>query len=164
VAFALVAAGEWLAAILDRPTLAILFTSAFALLIGNFCKPLVARMSGDFEFGTFLIFLFLIAVAAEADVWALLETGPVFLLYLTIVLTVHTVLLILLAGLLRNRTDMDVRAVVIGSTACIGGITTASAIASAKGWHDLIVPGVMAGTLGNAFGSFLGVFAWTMLS
>lgn len=164
VAFALVAAGSAMAGWLDKPSLAILITSALALLVSNFCKPLVARMSGDYEFGTFLIYLFLIAVAAEADVWKLIETGPVFLYYLAIVLSVHTLLLLLAARFMRRFTDMDVRAVVIGSTACIGGITTASAIASAKGWQDLIVPGIMAGTLGNAMGSFLGVAAWSVLS
>lgn len=164
VAFGLVAAGDYLATLLEKPTLAILITSALALVIGNFCKPLVRIMSGDFEFGTFLIFLFLIAVASEADVWALMETGPIFLVYISIILTVHTGLLLLVARLLRKQLKIDVRALVIGSTACIGGVTTASAIASAKGWQDLIIPGVMAGTLGNALGSFLGVFVWSVLS
>ncbi|MDZ4730641.1 MAG: DUF819 family protein [Xanthomonadales bacterium] len=164
VAFALVAAGDAIAAWLAKPSLAILITSALALLISNFCKPLVTRMSGDYEFGTFLIYLFLIAVAAEADVWKLIETGPIFLVYIAIVLSVHTLLLLLVARFMRRLTPMDVRAVVIGSTACIGGMVTASAIASAKGWQDLIVPGIMAGTLGNAMGSFLGVAAWSLLS
>jgi uncharacterized membrane protein len=164
VALALVAAGAALADWLERPSLAILITSALALVISNFCKPLVARMSGDYEFGTFLIYLFLIAVAAEADVWKLVETGPIFLIYLSIVLTVHTLLLLVVARYMRRFTAIDVRAVVIGSTACIGGVTTASAIASAKGWHDLIIPGIMAGTLGNALGSFLGVAMWSLLS
>jgi len=164
VAFALVAAGSAMAEWLEKPSLAILFTSALALLVSNFCKPLVGLMSGDYEFGTFLIYLFLIAVAAEADVWKLIETGPVFLYYLVIVLSTHTLLLLLAARFMRRFTDMDVRAVVIGSTACIGGITTASAIASAKGWNDLIIPGIMAGTLGNAMGTFLGVAVWSVLS
>ncbi len=164
VAFALVAAGDAIAAWLERPSIAILVTSALALVISNFCKPLVARLSGDYEFGILLIYLFLVAVACEADVWKLIETGPVFLVYIAIVLTVHTGMLLLLARYLRNYTHIDVRAVVIGSTACIGGITTASAIASAKGWQDLIIPGIMAGTLGNALGSFLGVAVWSVLT
>jgi uncharacterized membrane protein len=164
VAFALVAAGHALADWLARPSLAILFTSALALVISNFCKPLVARMSGDYESGIFLIYLFLVAVAAEADVWKLIETGPVFLIYLSIVLGVHTLLLLVVARYLRRFIHIDVRAVVIGSTACIGGITTASALASAKGWQDLIIPGIMAGTLGNAMGTFVGMAVWSVLS
>jgi uncharacterized membrane protein len=163
VAFSLVALGDWTAELAGIPSIGILVTSALALLVANLAKPLVARMSGDFELGTFLIFLFLIAVAAGADVWVLAETGPVFMIYTAIVLSVHTLFLLLVARLIRRWVKIDIRAIVIGSTACVGGVTTASAIASAKGWRDLIIPGIMAGTLGNALGSFLGVWIWSLL-
>lgn len=163
VAFGLVALGDWTAEMAGIPSIGILVTSALALLVANLGKPLVARMSGDFELGTFLIFLFLIAVAAGADVWVLAETGPVFMIYTAIILGVHTLFLLLVARLIRPWVKIDIRAIVIGSTACVGGVTTASAIASAKGWRDLIIPGIMAGTVGNAVGSFLGVWVWSLL-
>jgi len=163
VAFGLVALGDWAAELVGMPSIGILVTSALALLVANLGKPLVARMSGDFELGTFLIFLFLIAVAAGADVWKLAETGPIFMIYTAIVLSVHTLFLLFVARLVRRWVTIDIRAIVIGSTACVGGVTTASAIASAKGWRDLIIPGIMAGTLGNALGSFLGVWVWSLL-
>jgi len=162
LAFALVAIGDAVAGMAGIQSIGILVTSALALLIANLAKPLLRLMSGDFEIGTFLIFLFLIAVASGADIWVLAETGPVFLIYVSIVLTVHTVFLLLVARLIRPWVVLDIRALVIGSTACVGGVTTASAIASAKGWRDLIVPGIMAGTLGGAIGSFLGVWVWTL--
>ena len=163
VAFGLVALGEWVAALAGIPSIGILVTSALALLVANLGKPLVAKMSGDFELGTFLIFLFLIAVAAGADVWVLAETGPVFMVYTGIILSFHTAFLLLVARLIRPWVKLDIRSLVIGSTACVGGVTTASAIASAKGWRDLILPGIMAGTIGNAVGSFLGVWVWSVL-
>lgn len=163
VAFGLVALGDWVASRVGIDSIAILITSALALLVANLGKPLVAKMSGDFELGTFLIFLFLIAVAAGADVWILAETGPIFMIYTAIILSFHTAFLLLVARLLRPWLKLDIRALVIGSTACVGGVTTASAIASAKGWRDLILPGIMAGTIGNAVGSFLGVWVWSLL-
>lgn len=163
LAFLLVAIGDAVAGMIGIPSIAILVTSALALAIANFMKPLVELLSGDFEIGTFLIFLFLIAVASGADIWVLAETGPVFFVYVSIVLTVHTLFLLLVAKLIRPWLVLDIRALVIGSTACVGGVTTASAIASAKGWRDLIVPGIMAGTLGSAIGSFLGVWIWSLL-
>jgi len=163
LAFLLVAIGDQVADMAGIPSIGILVTSALALLIANLAKPLVEKLSGDFEIGTFLIFLFLIAVASGADVWVLAETGPVFLVYVTIVLSIHTVFLLLVARLIRPWVFLDIRSLVIGSTACVGGVTTASAIASAKGWRDLIVPGIMAGTLGGAIGSFLGVWVWSLL-
>jgi uncharacterized membrane protein len=163
VAFGLVALGDWVAEAVGIPSIGILVTSALALLVANLGKPLVSRMSGDFELGTFLIFLFLIAVAAGADVWVLAETGPKFMIYTGIILSFHTLFLLLVARLLQPWIKLDIRSLVIGSTACVGGVTTASAIASAKGWRDLILPGIMAGTIGNAVGSFLGVWIWSLL-
>lgn len=162
LAFILVAVGDAAANALSAPSTGILITSALALAVGNFMHPLVDRMSGDFEIGTFLIVLFLVAIAAGADVWVLLDTGPAFLIYAGVVLAFHTLFLIVIALVTRPFFSMDIRAVVIGSTACVGGVTTASAIASAKGWRDLIIPGIMAGTLGNAIGSFLGVWMWSV--
>jgi len=164
LAFALVAIGDAVAGMIGVQSIGILVTSALALLIANLAKPLVELLSGDFEIGTFLIFLFLIAVASGADIWVLAETGPVFMVYVAIVLTIHTLFLLLVTKLIRPWVVIDIRALVIGSTACVGGVTTASAIASAKGWRDLIVPGIMAGTLGSAIGSFLGVWVWSFFS
>ena len=77
-----------------------------------------------------------------------------------ILLVVHTIFLLIVTRIF----GFDLRSVVIGSTACIGGVTTAAAISTAKGWRDLIVPGILAGTLGNALGTFLGVLVWSVLS
>jgi uncharacterized membrane protein len=164
LAFFLVHAGDALATMLSRPSLAILITSALALLLANLARPVVEKMSGDFEMGTFMVFLFLVAIAAGADLWVLAETGPVFMVYTGIVLAVHTAFVLIVAALLPRRLKLDIRALVIGSTACVGGVSTASAIASAKGWRDLVAPGIMAGTAGYAVGSFLGVWVWSLFS
>jgi len=158
-AYLLVAAGNYAASMTGNESYGILFASAFALLIGNFARPIVSRMSGDFEAGIFLVFLFLVALAAGADVWVLADTGPVYLIYASIILVVHTLFLLIVARFLK----LDIRAVVIGSTACVGGVASASAIASAKGWRALILPGILVGTFGNAIGSFLGVWMWALM-
>jgi len=160
VAFLLVAAGNAAAEAFGNASFGILFTSAFALVVGNVMRPIVKMMSGDFEIGIFLIFLFLIAIAASADVWVIADTGPKYLYFATIILAVHTALIVVAGRFLK----LDIRAVVIGSTACVGGVATASAIASAKGWRDLVLPGILAGTLGNSFGTFLGVWIWSVLA
>ena len=159
VSFVIVEAGRQLAASLGKESMGILITSALALLIGNFARPVVDKMSGDFEAGLVLIFLFLIAVGAGADIWVLAQTGPVFFIYVAILLTVHTVFLLTIVHFAR----IDLRAAIIGSTACIGGVTTAAAIASAKGWKELILPGILVGNLGTALGSYLGVLMWGVL-
>ncbi len=159
-AMTLVYLGQITADYLKMSTMAIVFTTVYALIISNFCKPLVRRMSFDFELGLFLLFLFLVALAAGADISVLVRTGVDYFIFAMIILVVHTLIIIVGAKLLR----LDLRSAVIGSTACIGGMTTAAAIASAKGWRHLIVPGILAGTFGNSIGTLLGVWMWKLLS
>ena len=51
----------------------------------------------------------------------------------------------------------------IASAVCIGGPASGPAIASAKGWRDLVIPGVLAGSFGYAIGSFVGISVWEWL-
>ena len=160
IAMLLVYAGYSSAEFIGRRSLGIVFTTIYALLVSNFMKPVVQKMSCDFEIGLLTVFLFLVALAAGADVSGLLRTGVSFFFFAMILLVVHTIFLLIVTRIF----GFDLRSVVIGSTACIGGVTTAAAISTAKGWRDLIVPGILAGTLGNALGTFLGVLVWSVLS
>jgi uncharacterized membrane protein len=52
---------------------------------------------------------------------------------------------------------------IIASNAAVLGATTAPALAAARGWHDLVTPGVLVGVLGYALGTFAGTaifFLW----
>jgi len=52
---------------------------------------------------------------------------------------------------------LDLAELMMASAVCIGGPSSAAALASAKGWRDLLIPGVLAGSFGYAVGSFVGV-------
>jgi uncharacterized membrane protein len=45
---------------------------------------------------------------------------------------------------------------ITASNAAVLGATTAPALAAARGWHDLVTPGVLVGVLGYALGTFAG--------
>ena len=160
IAMFLVFLGSWTAEALNRPSIGIVLTTVYALLVSNFLKPVVRKMSMDFELGLFMIFLFLVALAAGADVGILIETGVSFFIFAMALLAFHTLFIVLVC----RAFGLDLRSVVIGSTACIGGMTTAAAIASAKGWRDLIIPGILAGTIGSSVGTLIGVWVWKVLS
>ena len=160
VAMLLVYLGAALAQWLQRPPLGIIFTTVFALILSNLLKPVIRLMAHDFEIGLFAIFLFLVALAAGANVSTLVDIGMTFFLFAMLILLVHMVFIVVVGRLF----GLDLRSIIIGSTACIGGVTTASAIASAKGWRDLIIPGILAGTIGSSFGTLLGAWVWKMLS
>jgi len=53
--------------------------------------------------------------------------------------------------------QLDLAELVMASAVCIGGPSSAAAIASAKGWRALLIPGLLCGSLGYAIGSFIGV-------
>ena len=52
---------------------------------------------------------------------------------------------------------LDLAELAMASIVCVGGPASAPALASAMGWRDLLIPGILAGSLGYAIGSFIGI-------
>lgn len=160
LAFALAAVGTWIGALIDRPQYAILATTFLAVLVATFGRSFVrTSLSGFNEAGTALMFIFLATIGASADVWRLAETAPILFLFALLVVSVHFVALLIIGRLVR----LDIAEICIASAVCVGGPASAPAIASAKGWRDLVVPGTLAGSFGYAIGSFIGMSVWEWL-
>ena len=153
LAFVLAALGKLLAGLAGKPQFAILVTTALTLVIATFLPGVVARLSGYTESGNALMFVFLASIGATADVWQLIELAPVLFVFAIIIILVHLVVLFGVGKVMR----LDLAELAMASAVCIGGPATAAAIASAKGWRELLIPGVLAGSLGYAVGSFIGV-------
>jgi len=135
------------------PQFAILVTTALTLVLATFLPGVVAGLSGYTESGNALMYIFLASIGATADVWQLIELAPVLFVFAVIIIVVHLVVLFGIGKLMR----LDLAELAMASAVCIGGPSTAAAIASAKGWRELLIPGVLAGSLGYAIGSFIGV-------
>lgn len=160
LAFAFAAAGGLAGALLERPQYAILFTTLFAVLFATLGRAVVERhLAGYNEAGTALLFVFLATIGASADVWRLAGTAPILFLFALIVVSVHFAGLLVVGKLFR----LGLAELCIASAVCIGGPASGPAIASAKGWRDLVVPGVLAGSFGYAVGSFIGISVWEWL-
>jgi uncharacterized membrane protein len=160
LAFALAALGQLVAALVDRPQYAILATTLLAVLIATFASGLVrTTLAGYNEAGTALLFVFLATIGASADVWRLAGTAPILFLFALVVVSVHFAGLLIIGRLFR----LDIAEMCIASAVCIGGPASGPAIASAKGWRDLVIPGVLAGSFGYAIGSFVGISVWEWL-
>lgn len=153
LAFALAAIGIGIAGAIGRPQYAILLTTALALVISTFGQRVVGSLSGYTEAGNVLMFIFLATIGASADVWLLIENAPILFAFAAIVVSVHLVALLAIGKLLR----IGLPELLVASAVAIGGPASAPAVASAKGWHDLVIPGVLAGSFGYAIGSFIGV-------
>ena len=153
LAFAIAAAGNRLAYMAGYPQFAILLITAIAVAIATLFPARLQRLSGYREAGNAMMFVFLASIGASADVWELVEIAPVLFLYATIIIAVHLVILFGLGYLLR----LDLAELAMASAVGIGGPASAPALASAKGWRELVIPGVLAGSFGYAIGSFVGV-------
>ena len=153
LAFALAALGGALAKSAGKPQFAILVTTALTVLLATLLPQQLKKLSGHREAGNVMMFIFLASVGATADVWQLIEIGPVLFVFATVIILVHLVILFGVGKLLR----LDLAELAMASAVAIGGPSSAPALAAAKGWGELLIPGVLAGSFGYAIGSFVGI-------
>jgi uncharacterized membrane protein len=131
----------------------ILILTTVALLAAQL--RVVARLSLSRSLGLFGLYLFLASVGASADLNALLTggaLGAVLFGFIAIIFVVHAFLLFGAGAILKLDPDL----LTIASSANIGGATTAVALAEVRGREDLLLPGLLAGTLGTASGTYAG--------
>ena len=108
--------------------------------------------SGAFEVGVALSFPFFAAIAAGADIRAMISVAPLLIILVAILLSVHLTVLLVVG----RKLGLTIPELLTASNAAILGATTAPAMAAAKGWHDQVTPGVLVGVLGYALGTFIG--------
>ncbi|MDH5619425.1 MAG: DUF819 family protein [Gammaproteobacteria bacterium] len=152
VAITFVAAGDAITAALGMPSLRYAIITALALVAATAFPHWMERLHGGFELGVGLAFVFFAAIAAGADLVAMVKIAPLLIVLVVILLSVHLVVLLGVGRLFR----LTLPELVTASNAAILGATTAPALAAARGWHDLVTPGVLVGVLGYALGTFTG--------
>ena len=81
------------------------------------------------------------------------------ILFVSIIVLFHGLVIFGLGALLKI--DWDV--IAVASQANVGGNTTALASAESLNRPDLLIPGVLVGSLGNALGTYAGFFIAGML-
>ena len=131
-----------------------LLMPAMTLILVALFPKYFNSLAGAEEMGTLMIMLFFVALGCKADVRLFLAIGPIFLITAAIVLGGNLAVL-LVAGKIFNWSLEDI---ITSSNATIGGPTTAAALAVNKGWRALVVPGLLVGLYGYAFGNYFGGF------
>ena len=129
-----------------------LILTTLTMLIATFFAKPIGNLGGGQELGTYFIHLFFFAVGAPASIGAILQNAPLLFLFCGIIVAAN-MLFCFGGGKLLGFTLEDC---ILASNACIGGPTTAAAMAISKGWLKLVAPIMLVGTLGYVLGSYLG--------
>ena len=151
-AIGFVAIGDALTSLIGMPSLRYAMITALVVTAATAFPHWMERLHGGFELGVGLAFVFFAAIAAGANLVAMVQIAPLLIVLVVILLSVHLVVLVGVGRLFR----LTLPELVTASNAAVLGATTAPALAAARGWHDLVTPGVLVGVLGYALGTFAG--------
>jgi uncharacterized membrane protein len=160
LAFALAAIGKILAGLVGMSDYSILVITVLALIVATAFPRQIEKLSGHREAGNVMMFIFLASIGAGADIWKLIDIAPILFLFASVIVVVHLVILFGIGKILK----LDLAELAMASAVLVGGPASAPALASAKGWRDLLIPGLLLGSLGYAVGSFIGVSVVEWLS
>lgn len=161
-AIAFVAIGDAITGWLEMPSLRYAIITAMVVVAATMFPHWMDRLRGGFEMGVGLAFVFFAAIAAGADIAAMIQIAPILIVLVVILLSTHVAVLLLLG----RAFGLTLPELVTASNAAVLGATTAPALAAARGWNDLVTPGVLVGVLGYALGTFIGTglfHLWALL-
>ncbi|CAM0912476.1 unnamed protein product [Alopecurus aequalis] len=100
-----------------------------------------------------LMQVFFTVVGANGSVVDAVTKAPTVFAFAAVQVAVH---LAIVLGV-GNLVGLERKSLLIASNANVGGPTTAAAMATAKGWSSLIVPGILVGIFGISTATFLGI-------
>lgn len=131
----------------------ILILTTIALILAQLKR--VQQLPGAKLLGMFSVYLFLVVVGAFCEIGALIDVGVHafdILLFTTMIVLIHAAFLIGVSLIIKA----DWAIVAVASQANIGGASTALALAKSVKRNDLILPAILAGSLGAGLGTYLG--------
>lgn len=136
----------------------LILTTLTMIIATAFSKPL-EKLGGSQEIGTYLIYLFFFVIGAPASIKAIFLNAPLLLVFCAIMVVINMIFCFVFGKIFK----FDLEDCILASNACIGGPTTAAAMAISKGWIKLVGPIMLVGTLGYVVGTYFGTFIGNML-
>ena len=124
--------------------------TTLALVLGQL-RP-VRRLQGAWEVGDLAFYVFFAAVGAMIDFYQAIVLSPILFAYVVVIMTGHFVVVYGGGRLL----GMDPGVLTIASVATKAGPPLVPAVAHARGWNHLVLPGIVVGMLGYAIGNYVG--------
>lgn len=129
----------------------ILWLTTYALILGH-TKPF-RRPEGALQLGTMVLQLFFVVIGIWSQVDQIIAVGAVVFVYTLLVVGVHGVVVYLGGRVLK----MDLGTLSVASQAAVGGPSSALAVAVAREWPGLVLPGIIVGLVGYAVGNYVGL-------
>ncbi len=136
-----------------------LIMTTLMLIVATVFSKQLEEINGAEEIGTFLIYLFFVVLGVPASISEIIKNGAFILVFCILAVFIHLVVTLGVGKLFKFKLDE----LLLASNACIGGPTTAVAMAIAKGWNSLIVPTMIAGVWGYVLGNYAGIIVGNVL-
>lgn len=133
--------------------------TTITLIVASAFPKFFNKINGTEEIGTFLIYLFFVVIGVPAKLWEVLTKSPILFVFCFVVAGCCLLSCLLLGKLFK----LNIEELTLACNANLGGPSSAAAMAIAKGWNQLVVPGLLIGLWGYVIGTYLGVFVGTML-
>jgi uncharacterized membrane protein len=182
VSFVIVAIANFfsvrLEAILPEGLLADVLANPFVLItfltmgVATLFHRQIESIHGAEEMGTYMLYVFLFQIGLPADLYTVLAHAPVLFVFCLIMAVCNLVVTLGLGlavnGVVRRvlgeKQGLDLKELVLCVSATLGGPPTAAAMAVAKGWSRLVLPGLLVGIWGYVIGTFVGVLVGKALT
>lgn len=136
-----------------------LIMTTLMLIVATVFSKQLEEINGAEEIGTFLIYLFFVVLGVPASISEIIRNGAFILVFCISAVLIHLIVTLGIGKLMKCKLDE----LLLASNACIGGPTTAVAMAIAKGWNGLIVPVMVSGVWGYVLGNYAGVLVGNIL-
>ena len=125
-----------------------------AVLLASLFPKYFQNLHGANELGTFLIYIFFVVIGCPSDLKTIILNAPLLFVFCALMCLTAIVFTLLTGKLLKQ----NIEEITVGMNACIGGPSTAAAMAVAKGYNKLVVPAILCGLWGYIIGTPLGLF------
>ncbi|PTE32564.1 hypothetical protein BUY94_10355, partial [Mammaliicoccus fleurettii] len=137
----------------------LLLTTLTLIAVAVFSK-FFENLNASDELGTFLIYIFFVVIGVPASIPIIIKTAPLLFIFVAIILIFNLAITLSFGKLLK----FNIEEMILASNANAGGPTTAAALAISKGWHSLVGPILIIGTLGYVIGNYIGTMMGYFLS
>ena len=160
LSFAICWLSTYIAELMSAGRYKYLFITVITLAIANIFPRLMNSLEGEFEMGLLLMYLFFAVVGAGTDMSAFLGSAIVLFFYGMFIIFIHLGATLGLARVFKFKLEETI----VASGAALVGPAVTAAIATSRGWRDLVTPGIMCGIFGYAIATFIGVLVTQFLA